>query len=61
MESEKAAQLRREIARLEKEISEAESRLPAHSVRPHQLIALEELEDELSIKKAALEKILKQM
>jgi hypothetical protein len=34
--------------RLKAELAEAEARLPAHSVRPHQLQAVEELEEALA-------------
>jgi hypothetical protein len=34
--------------RLQAELAEAEARLPAHSVRPHQLQAVEELEEALA-------------
>jgi hypothetical protein len=34
--------------RLKAELAEAEARLPAHSVRPHQLQAVEQLEEALA-------------
>jgi len=44
----RARELKQEIQRLRKAIEEAEASLPAHSVRPHQLMRIEELEEELS-------------
>ncbi len=34
----------RELGELRAKLAESEKRLPAHSVRPHQLLAIEELE-----------------
>jgi uncharacterized small protein (DUF1192 family) len=39
--------LRQEIARLQAEKADREKALPAHSIRPHQLLAIEELEEEI--------------
>jgi len=36
-----------EIEVLQKELREREQRLPAHSIRPHQLLAIEELEEKI--------------
>ncbi len=36
------------IAQLEREIAEMKARIPKHSVRPHHMIRLEELEEELA-------------
>ena len=47
-------QLQEDIRRLKAELAEREAALPMHSVRPHQLIAIEALEDEISRKKDAL-------
>lgn len=52
-------ELRQKITELEREIREASDRLPAHSIRPHQLIAIEEMEDELENLKAELSSLLK--
>ena len=46
--------LQEEIRRLKREKEEREAALPAHSIRPHQLIAIEELEDEINRKEAEL-------
>jgi|GEM_PF-901478 hypothetical protein len=47
-------QLEREIMRLEAELRERETSLPAHSVRADQLLAIEELEAAIERKKKAL-------
>jgi hypothetical protein len=47
-------QLQADIRRLKAELAEREAALPKHSVRPHQLMAIEALEDEISRKKEAL-------
>ena len=47
---------RRGIAEIEAELEDLKGRLPAHSVRPHMMLRLEELEDELeAAKKRAAE------
>ena len=38
----------RSIEEIEAELEDLRGRLPAHSVRPHMMIRLEELEDELA-------------
>ncbi len=47
-------QLKEDIRRLKAELDEREAALPAHSVRPHQLMAIEALEDEISRKQDIL-------
>ena len=47
--------LRREIEALQKDLQDAEKRLPAHSVRPHQLVEIEELEEKIAEKRRELE------
>lgn len=47
-------QLEEDIRRLRAELAEREAALPMHSVRPHQLMAIEALEDEISRKEDAL-------
>lgn len=45
-----AAQRRRqeaELARLRAEVEERRASLPAHSIRPHQLLRIEELEERI--------------
>jgi hypothetical protein len=49
--------LRSALDRLEEELREREAALPAHSVRPHQLLKIEELEEEISRAKADLARL----
>lgn len=56
----KIEQLQEEIRRLKEEKADREAALPAHSIRPHQLLIIEELEEEISRKQEelkALEKV----
>lgn len=46
--SQKREFLRNKIIQLRAELEEREAALPAHSIRPHQLLAIEELEEEIS-------------
>lgn len=46
--------LEEEIGRLQQERKEREAALPAHTVRPHQIMAIEQLEDEINRKEAKL-------
>ena len=46
--------LEEEIKNLKIEKEEREAALPAHSIRPNQLIAIEDLENEISRKEAQL-------
>ena len=46
--------LEEEIRKLKQEKAEREAAIPAHSIRPHQLIAIEELEQEISRKETEL-------
>lgn len=52
--------LEQEIASLKQEKSERERALPAHSIRPHQLLAIEELEEEILNKERELAALKKQ-
>ena len=47
-------QLQEDIRRLKVELAEREAALPMHSVRPHQIMAIEALEDEIARKEEAL-------
>ena len=47
-------QLREEILVLQAEKNDREAALPAHSIRPHQLLAIEELEEEIQRKQEEL-------
>ena len=46
--------LEEEIKRLREEKEEREAALPAHTIRPHQIMAIEELEEEISRKEITL-------
>ena len=50
----KIEQLQEEIRRLKEEKADREAALPAHSIRPHQLLIIEELEEEISRKQEEL-------
>jgi septal ring factor EnvC (AmiA/AmiB activator) len=47
-------QLERELAELRRELKELEASLPRHSVKPAQLLRIEDLEDAIAAKEAAL-------
>ncbi len=47
----------REIETLREELKERKKALPAHSVRPHQLLIIEELEEQIEEKTQLLEKL----
>ncbi len=42
-------ELAKEIETLKEELKDREKALPAHTIRPHQLLAIEELEEKISI------------
>ena len=48
MSIENEKDLKEKISRLKKELEERKSSLPAHSLRPHQLLEIEELEQEIA-------------
>ena len=52
--NENIKELQEDISRLESELTERKAALPAHSVRPHQLMAIEDLEEEISMKQEIL-------
>ena len=52
-------ELKKEIRELEEELKDREASLPAHSVRPQQMLVIEELETAIEEKKKELEKLLK--
>ena len=58
MEDVEIARLRQVIANLKVEKADREKALPAHSMRPHQLLAVEELEEEIERKQTELDVIL---
>jgi hypothetical protein len=49
-----AQELEREIAELEEKLKDRELALPAHSIRPSQLLLIEELEEAIKEKKRRL-------
>ena len=51
----KIAELKEEIRALKEEKAEREAALPAHSIRPHQLLAIEELEEAIGLKQKELD------
>lgn len=50
--------LRTELDKLKEQYREREASIPAHSIRPHQLIELEELEEAIEEKEAELKRLL---
>jgi hypothetical protein len=50
----KEEELEKEIKELEERLKDREAALPAHSVRPHQLLLIEELETSIEEKKNEL-------
>ncbi|HUT73035.1 MAG TPA: hypothetical protein VMW89_20380 [Desulfatiglandales bacterium] len=50
-------ELEKEIEALEAQLREREALLPAHSVRPEQLLVIEELETTISEKKKELNRV----
>jgi hypothetical protein len=49
------ARLKIEIERLKEDKADREKALPAHSIRPNQLLVIEELEEEIDRKEKELE------
>jgi len=50
----KINQLQQEINKLKLDKADREAALPAHSIRPHQLLIIEELEEEIERKEKEL-------
>lgn len=50
-------ELKQEIAALEKELREREAALPIHSIRPGQIEAIEELEEQIREKRKSLKEV----
>jgi len=46
-----------EIDRMKDELKQREAQLPAHSIRPHQILAIEELEENMKKKKEQLQAV----
>jgi hypothetical protein len=55
----KEQELKQEIQDLEEKLKDREASLPAHSVRPQQMLAIEELETAIEKKKKELERLVK--
>jgi len=53
--------LTNEIDRLKDELKQREAQLPAHSIRPHQILAIEELEEKIKQKQEHLRSIEKKL
>ena len=49
--------LRKEIEELENRLKDREEALPAHTIRPHQIQIIEELEEEIEEKKKQLDEL----
>jgi hypothetical protein len=56
----KIIQLQEEIKRLNLEKADREAALPAHSIRPHQLLVIEELEEAIERKQKELGDLLRE-
>jgi hypothetical protein len=52
-------ELKQEIRELEEKLKDREASLPAHSVRPQQMLAIEELETAIEEKKKELARLIK--
>ena len=57
----RANQLVNEIDRLKNELKQREAQLPAHSIHPHQILAIEELEEKIKQKKEQLRSVEKKL
>ncbi len=55
--SEKAVQLSLKLDELKEALEDREAALPAHSVRPHQIMIIEELEEEIDLKEKELKRL----
>ena len=55
----KEKELKKEIKELEEKLKDREDALPAHSVRPQQMLFIEELEIEIEKKKVELSELQK--
>ncbi len=54
-------QLANEIDRLKDELKQREEQLPAHSIRPHQILVVEELEEKIKRKQKQLRSVEKKL
>jgi len=55
VDSEERKNLTQELAKLKKELEERNASIPIHSIRPHQLIEIEELEERIEELESLLE------
>ena len=55
MENDTRLKLESELAKLKEELAERNASIPIHSIRAHQLIKIEELEDKIAEIEAQLE------
>jgi hypothetical protein len=55
--SEKAGKLSLKLDELREALKDREAALPAHSVRPHQIMIIEELEEEIDLKEKELKRL----
>ncbi len=55
----KEEELKEEIRELEEKLQDREEALPAHSIRPHQILLIEELESSIEQKKRELSELQK--
>ncbi|MBN2058995.1 MAG: hypothetical protein JW882_01150 [Deltaproteobacteria bacterium] len=54
MSSAREEQIKKEIERLRLLLKDREDALPAHSIRPHQILMIEELEEEITAREKEL-------
>ena len=52
-------ELQKEIEKLKELLRDREDALPAHSIRPHQIQAIEEIEEEIAAKEEELKRLKK--
>ena len=50
-------ELQKEIEKLKELLRDREDALPAHSIRPHQIQAIEEIEEEIAAKEEELKRL----
>lgn len=55
MTQEKREQLAKKVQELKEKLRDREAALPAHSVRPHQILEIEELEEKIAALKKLME------
>jgi hypothetical protein len=55
------ARLQEEIRKMKEDRADREAALPAHSIRPHQLLVIEELEEEIARKQKELDQLMQDL